>query len=173
MAEDSGSESQCSVPSHKGMQMHSDAIQSTPAARFFQCFERLGSKLPVILALQAAAPHLAKTKGSIINISSVASYRPESGALAYCVSKAGLDMLTRGTAQDLASKVILCPLSFTSGSPVCIWLYPFFFPSLPFTDPMPHSVLQHFSHLHEAGSSPFWVQVQKFATLCKILRSDR
>ncbi|KAK9839751.1 hypothetical protein WJX84_012022 [Apatococcus fuscideae] len=53
---------------------------------------------------KAAAPHLAKTKGSIINISSVASYRPESGALAYCVSKAGLDMLTRGTAQDLASK---------------------------------------------------------------------
>ncbi|KAK9818952.1 hypothetical protein WJX74_006769 [Apatococcus lobatus] len=53
---------------------------------------------------KAAAPHLAKSKGSIVNISSVASYRPEAGALAYCVSKAGLDMLTRGTAQDLAHK---------------------------------------------------------------------
>ena len=56
-------------------------------------------------AAQMAAEHLAKRKGSIVNISSVASYRPEAGALAYAVSKAGLDMLTRGSALELAPKV--------------------------------------------------------------------
>ncbi len=66
----------------------------------------------VVTGLQMAAHHLAKTRGSIVNISSVASYRPEAGALAYCVSKAGLDMLTRGTAQELAPKV--CPPEDTS-----------------------------------------------------------
>jgi len=49
-----------------------------------------------------AAPHLVKTKGNIVNISSVAGLRGGPGAIGYCVSKAGLDMLTRCLAAELA-----------------------------------------------------------------------
>jgi NAD(P)-dependent dehydrogenase (short-subunit alcohol dehydrogenase family) len=48
------------------------------------------------------APHLVKTKGNIINISSTGSTTPVPGASAYCVSKAGLDMLTKCMAAELA-----------------------------------------------------------------------
>ena len=50
----------------------------------------------------AAAPHLASRRGSIVNLSSVAGQRPYPGLLAYCVSKAAVDMLTRCVALDLA-----------------------------------------------------------------------
>jgi len=50
----------------------------------------------------AVAQELVKTKGNIVNISSVAGIRPFTGATAYCVSKAGLDMLTRCLAAELA-----------------------------------------------------------------------
>src|ERR1051326_6237566 len=39
--------------------------------------------------MQLAAPHLIKTKGNIVNISSVTGLRSFPGVLAYCVSKAG------------------------------------------------------------------------------------
>jgi NAD(P)-dependent dehydrogenase (short-subunit alcohol dehydrogenase family) len=54
------------------------------------------------LLTRAAAPHLAKTRGSIVNLSSVAGQRPYPGRIAYCVSKAAVDMLTRCVALDLA-----------------------------------------------------------------------
>jgi len=47
-------------------------------------------------------PHLAARKGNIINMSSVAGLRPYPGLLAYCVSKAAVDQLTRCLALDLA-----------------------------------------------------------------------
>ena len=56
----------------------------------------------VFLLTRAAAPELAKRKGSVVNISSVAGLRPYAGLLAYCVSKAGVDMFTRCAALDLA-----------------------------------------------------------------------
>ena len=52
--------------------------------------------------MQLAAPHLMKTKGSIVNISSVTGLRSFPGVLAYCVSKAGVDQLTRCAALELA-----------------------------------------------------------------------
>lgn len=53
-----------------------------------------------------AVPHLAKTKGNIINISSVAAKSlPFDGRLLpYCVSKAALDHFTRGAALEFAPK---------------------------------------------------------------------
>jgi NAD(P)-dependent dehydrogenase (short-subunit alcohol dehydrogenase family) len=54
--------------------------------------------------MQLAAPHLIKTKGSIVNISSVTGLRSFPGVLAYCVSKAGVDQLTRCAALELAPK---------------------------------------------------------------------
>ncbi len=56
----------------------------------------------VFLMTRAAAESLKKAKGSVVNMSSVASHRPYAGLTAYCVAKAGLDMLTRCAALDLA-----------------------------------------------------------------------
>jgi NAD(P)-dependent dehydrogenase (short-subunit alcohol dehydrogenase family) len=56
----------------------------------------------VFLTMQMAAPHLVKTKGNIVNISSVTGLRSFPGVLAYCVSKAGVDQLTRCSALELA-----------------------------------------------------------------------
>ena len=44
------------------------------------------------------------SKGNIVNISSVTGLRSFPGVLAYCVSKAGLDQLTRCAALELAPK---------------------------------------------------------------------
>jgi len=52
--------------------------------------------------MRAAAPHLAARKGSIVNVSSVNGLRSFPGVLAYCVSKAGVDHLTRCAALELA-----------------------------------------------------------------------
>src|SRR5438552_1553388 len=55
---------------------------------------------------QRCAPHLAETKGNIVNVSSVAGTRAFPGVLAYCVSKAATDQLTRCSALELAPKGI-------------------------------------------------------------------
>ena len=54
--------------------------------------------------MQKALPSLIERKGNIVNVSSVTGLRSFPGVLAYCVSKAGLDQLTRCSALELASK---------------------------------------------------------------------
>jgi NAD(P)-dependent dehydrogenase (short-subunit alcohol dehydrogenase family) len=54
--------------------------------------------------MRAAAPHLAESRGSIVNVSSVNGQRAFSGVLAYCVSKAAVDHLTRCVALELAPR---------------------------------------------------------------------
>ena len=56
----------------------------------------------VFQLMQIAAPYLIKTKGNIVNVSSVTGLRSFPGVLAYCVSKAGVDQLTRCAALELA-----------------------------------------------------------------------
>ncbi|XP_047032062.1 3-oxoacyl-[acyl-carrier-protein] reductase FabG-like [Helicoverpa zea] len=59
----------------------------------------------VVYLTNLAAPHLIKTKGNIVNISSIAAVDvilPEQ--FAYCTSKAGLDHFTRSVALDFAAK---------------------------------------------------------------------
>jgi NAD(P)-dependent dehydrogenase (short-subunit alcohol dehydrogenase family) len=56
--------------------------------------------------MQQAVPHLETTRGNIVNVSSVTGLRAFPGVLAYCVSKAGLDQLTRCAALELAPKGI-------------------------------------------------------------------
>ena len=51
-----------------------------------------------------AVPHLVKTKGNIVNISSVNGIRSFPGVLAYNVSKAAVDQFTRCVALELAPK---------------------------------------------------------------------
>lgn len=62
-------------------------------------------RVPLVL-MQAAVGELAKTRGSVVNVSSVAGLRAFPGLLIYCVSKAALDQLTRCAALDLAPKGI-------------------------------------------------------------------
>lgn len=54
--------------------------------------------------MQLAAPHLEQRRGNIVNVSSVTGLRAFPGVLAYCVSKAGVDQLTRCAALELAAK---------------------------------------------------------------------
>lgn len=53
-----------------------------------------------------AVPHLIKTKGSIVNVSSVNGLRSFPGVLAYNMSKSALDQFTRCVALELSSKHI-------------------------------------------------------------------
>jgi NAD(P)-dependent dehydrogenase (short-subunit alcohol dehydrogenase family) len=55
---------------------------------------------------QMCVPHLAGTKGNIVNVSSVAGMRAFPNVLAYCVSKAAIDQMTRCSALELASQGI-------------------------------------------------------------------
>ncbi|XP_063891947.1 3-oxoacyl-[acyl-carrier-protein] reductase FabG-like [Helicoverpa armigera] len=84
----------------------------------FGGFEGIQSKQPMVLfdkimsthlrsvvyLTHLATPHLIKTKGSIVNISSIAAIRILSKeASAYSAAKAGLDHFTRAVALELAS----------------------------------------------------------------------
>jgi NAD(P)-dependent dehydrogenase (short-subunit alcohol dehydrogenase family) len=51
---------------------------------------------------QLAIPHLKQTKGSIVNVSSVTGLRAFPGVVAYNLSKAAIDQLTRTAALELA-----------------------------------------------------------------------
>lgn len=52
--------------------------------------------------MNKSVPHLIKSKGNIVNVSSVTGPRAFPNVLAYCVSKAGVDQLTRCSALELA-----------------------------------------------------------------------
>jgi NAD(P)-dependent dehydrogenase (short-subunit alcohol dehydrogenase family) len=56
--------------------------------------------------LRAATPHLADRRGAVVNVSSVAGLRAFPGVLAYAVSKAAVDQLTRCAAVELAPRGI-------------------------------------------------------------------
>lgn len=61
-------------------------------------------KAPFFLS-QAAAPHLAKVEGSIINLTDIHIEKPFRDYSVYCISKAGLAAMTRTLAKELAPKV--------------------------------------------------------------------
>ncbi|XP_055324485.1 3-oxoacyl-[acyl-carrier-protein] reductase FabG-like [Sitodiplosis mosellana] len=55
-----------------------------------------------------AVPHLIKTQGAIVNVSSVNGIRSFPGVLAYNISKTAVDQLTRCVALELAAKNVRC-----------------------------------------------------------------
>jgi len=55
---------------------------------------------------QLALPHLQRRPGTIVNLSSITGLRAFPGILSYCVSKAGVDQLTRCVALELADRGI-------------------------------------------------------------------
>ncbi|XP_053625109.1 3-oxoacyl-[acyl-carrier-protein] reductase FabG-like [Plodia interpunctella] len=56
----------------------------------------------VVRLTSLAAPYLVKTKGNIVNVSSVAGYSISDKAAAYCTSKAALSHFSRASALELA-----------------------------------------------------------------------
>lgn len=58
----------------------------------------------VFVLMQKSLPSLIERRGNVVNVSSVTGLRAFPGVLAYCVSKAGLDQLTRCSALELAAK---------------------------------------------------------------------
>lgn len=60
----------------------------------------------VFYIMQKCVPHLEKTKGNVVNVSSVTGVRAFPNVLAYCVSKAAVDQLTHCSALELAPKGI-------------------------------------------------------------------
>ena len=66
----------------------------------------MGSNLQAPLFLsQAAAPHLKRTHGSIVNITDIHAERPMAGYVVYNIAKAGLRGLTAALAGDLAPEI--------------------------------------------------------------------
>lgn len=60
----------------------------------------------VFLLSQKCVPHLIEREGNIVNVSSVAGTRSFPNVLAYCVSKAAIDQLTRCSALELAAQKV-------------------------------------------------------------------
>ena len=66
----------------------------------------IGSNLKAPLFLtQAAAPHLRRARGAVVNITDIHAERPLAGYPLYCAAKAGLLGLTRALAIELAPEV--------------------------------------------------------------------
>ena len=61
-------------------------------------------KAPAFM-VKSAAPHLRKSGGSIVNIIDIYAQKPLSNHPIYCAAKAGLEMLTKSLARDLAPEV--------------------------------------------------------------------
>ncbi len=76
-------------------------LAETTAAGITALFD-LNVTAPSLLA-QAALPHLRRSRGSIVNISSTYGHRPLPGAAHYAASKAALEQLTRTWAVELAA----------------------------------------------------------------------
>jgi NAD(P)-dependent dehydrogenase (short-subunit alcohol dehydrogenase family) len=80
----------------------SGAIDATSDDLWDQMMD-INARAPFRLMRAAAGP-LAETRGSVVNVSSVTGLRAFPGVLAYCVSKAAIDQLTRCAALELAPK---------------------------------------------------------------------
>jgi NAD(P)-dependent dehydrogenase (short-subunit alcohol dehydrogenase family) len=82
--------------------LSSGSIESTSDEQWDAVLD-LNLRAPFRL-MRAAAPELAAARGTVVNVSSVTGLRAFPGVLAYCVSKAAIDQLTRCAALEMAPK---------------------------------------------------------------------
>ncbi|MGD9633624.1 MAG: SDR family NAD(P)-dependent oxidoreductase [Pirellulales bacterium] len=75
-------------------------LQSTDAA-FFDRVMAVNARAPMLL-VQAAYPHLKKSRGCVLNIGSINAYAGEKNLLAYSMSKGALMTMSRNLADALA-----------------------------------------------------------------------
>jgi len=82
----------------------SGSIENTPMEEYDRMMDiNLRS---IFHLIQISIPFLEKTEGNIVNVSSITGIRAFPGVISYCISKAGLDQLTRSAALELAPKKI-------------------------------------------------------------------
>ncbi|XP_076814758.1 putative oxidoreductase SERP2049 isoform X2 [Clavelina lepadiformis] len=82
-----------------------DAIDVLTTWETFNNTVEVDMRAPVFVT-QLAVPYLEKSKGNIINISSIASDMPWTVAVVYGMCKAGLDHFTKTAALELSKKAI-------------------------------------------------------------------
>jgi NAD(P)-dependent dehydrogenase (short-subunit alcohol dehydrogenase family) len=75
----------------------------TTSLQAWDAMLEINLRTPFVL-MQKALPTIIERRGNIVNVSSVTGLRSFPGVLAYCVSKAGLDQLTRCAALELAAQ---------------------------------------------------------------------
>lgn len=80
----------------------SGSVESTTDAQWDAMMD-INARAPFRL-MRAAATALIASRGTVVNVSSVTGLRSFPGVLAYCVSKAAIDQLTRCAALELAPK---------------------------------------------------------------------
>jgi len=84
---------------------------ATPLPEFRRILE--ANLLPVLLAVQAALPHLLERGGAVIAIASIYGLVGQRERLAYCAAKSGVIGMVRAMALDLAERAVrvnaLCP----------------------------------------------------------------
>ncbi|KAI1296673.1 3-oxoacyl-[acyl-carrier-protein] reductase FabG [Halotydeus destructor] len=73
----------------------------------FDNFTQMNLK-SVLMLTRAAAPHLLKTKGCVINVSGLASTMPAAGWLAASCTKAAIDIATKTLAKELKGVRVNC-----------------------------------------------------------------
>lgn len=66
------------------------------------------SKYILYFYTRLCIPHIIKTKGNIINISSLVGHMGQSNAVAYCTTKGGIHAMTKAMAIDLAKYEVRC-----------------------------------------------------------------
>ena len=76
--------------------------EATPAQ--WDALFATNARAPLFLA-QAAAPHLARNGGAIVNLTDLYGERPLAGHSIYCMAKAALMMATRSLALELGPQV--------------------------------------------------------------------
>lgn len=81
---------------------------SSPSTMDFGAYDSIfatNCRAPVELT-KLAVPHLEKTKGNVINVSSIGGFKPYVEVTAYGMAKAALDMYTKCASLELAPKGI-------------------------------------------------------------------
>jgi len=108
------------------------------------------------------APHMIETGGAIVNVSSVTSLRPYGNLLAYCASKAAVDMLTQCVALELAPHGVR--VNAVNPGVVVTELH-----TVAGTVPDYQAFLEHSKQTHPLGRVG---QPEEIAALCAFLCSD-
>lgn len=80
--------------------LESGSIKNTSLEQFDRLFNT--NVKAVYHLTMLAVPHIIKTKGNIVNVSSVAGTRAFPGVLSYCMSKSAVDQFTNCVALELA-----------------------------------------------------------------------
>lgn len=82
--------------------LENGSIENTSLAQYDRIFNTNVRSIYHLTML--AVPHLIKTKGVIVNVSSVTGTKSFPGVLSYCMSKAAIDQFTKCVALELAPK---------------------------------------------------------------------